>query len=198
MFARFYVIILLSFLLGYNHLLHAETIYFFVGEIEPFHNDGYVLPLDDPFDIEHARDLINYGPSIGNAIVVAYFYGDPGINRNYAGPGIPAWSWSIAYFLGFADSTAEILDGWPTEIEEGMFIGDTIGFWSYTVVKELGTFTEMQSCNCDLTLDGNVDSQDFALFAEKWRLQHNGGADMNFDQYVDMYDLAILANCWLK
>jgi hypothetical protein len=167
MFARFYVIILLSFLLGYNPHLHAETIYFFVGETEPFHNDGYVLPLYDPGDIAHARDLINYGPGIGDAIVVAYIDEGSSINRNYAGPGIPAWSWHIAYFLGFAGSTAEILDGWPTEVEEGMFGGTIIGFWGYTVVAELGTFSEMQRCNCDLTLDGNVNLQDFVLLAGK-------------------------------
>jgi len=198
MWKKYHIIIPLSLLLGLVVPLQAETIYFLVGEIYPYHNDCYVLPLEDPFDIAHARDLINYGPDIGLSIVVAYIDWGVSINRNYVSPGLPGWSWYVPQFIGFADITAEILDGWPTAVEEGMFQGSIIGFWAYTVVAELGTFSEMQKWNCDLNVDGIVNFQDFAWFASKWKMSHNGGADINFDHSVNIYDLAIFADYWLQ
>ena len=45
-------------------------------------------------------------------------------------------------FQGFADSTIEILDGWPGYVEQDVDswianTGGAIGFWTYTVVEEL-------------------------------------------------------------
>jgi hypothetical protein len=57
------------------------------------------------------------------------------------------WSWHITEFHGFADNTIEILDGWPEYVEENYSDwvkttkGDDgkgrIGFWSYTLVREV-------------------------------------------------------------
>jgi len=125
--------------------LYASTIYFQVAELgPPIHNDSYVLPLSDPQDIAYARGLIGTGPPIGlSTIVVANIEGGAdGINRDFLAPGAPLWPWHVTEFLGFADFTAEILDGWPTTVDQYFLGGDqngsaTIGFWSYSVVAEL-------------------------------------------------------------
>ena len=123
----------------------AETIFFVVSEIGPdtLHGDSYVLPLEDASDIEHARDLIANGPSVGDAIVVAEITPGPdGINRDVLAPGKPPWSWHVVNFDSFAGNTIEILDGSPTMVEEDVDFwmqntGGFIGFWGYTVTAEL-------------------------------------------------------------
>jgi len=75
--------------------VHAEIVYFLVGEWpgQKVHYDSYVLPLEDTDDIAHARDLIENGPEIGDAIAVAYIRaGSDGINRDYPAQGAPEWS----------------------------------------------------------------------------------------------------------
>lgn len=52
------------------------------------------------------------------------------------------WSWRVVSCEGFADNTIEIYDGWPTYVEEHLgdwfdITGGVIGFWSYTVTREL-------------------------------------------------------------
>lgn len=128
---------------------HAVPVFFVVAESgAPVHGDSYVLRLDAPDDISHARDLIAQGPAAGAPIVVAAIApGADGINRDVLAPGEPLWSWHITSFEGFADSTIEILDGWPTFVEEDVagWIANTggfIGFWNYTVVAELPSTPE--------------------------------------------------------
>ena len=191
----------------------AETVYFLVGEIfdPPYLNNSYVLPLTDPYDIAHARDLIEYGSGIGEAIVVASIdHWDPnnGINtnRDYLQPGIPAWSWYVTEFGGFADFTIEILDGDPSAVEDDVEwwiqnTGGLIGFWSYTVVAELGT--DLEPWNCDLTIDGIVDPNDLTWFTSHWLDSGCGhryyceGTDIDGSGEVDFKDFAIFANNWL-
>jgi len=122
----------------------AETVYFLVAETSPAHGDSYVLPLSDPADIQHARDLIRLGPALAGApIAVARIAaGSDGINRDHLSPGLPEWSWHVTQLDGFADFTIEILDGWPGFVEQDVpgWIANTngrIGFWTYTVVAEL-------------------------------------------------------------
>ena len=123
----------------------SETILFLVAEpFLPVHGDSYVLPLSDPQAIAHARDLIQFGPqNAGSPIVVAHVAeGANGINRDLLAPGAPEWSWHVTEFLGFADATIEILDGWPGFVEQDVQgwlenTGGTIGFWDYTVVSEV-------------------------------------------------------------
>lgn len=52
------------------------------------------------------------------------------------------WTWHVIEFVGFAENTIEILDGWPGFIEENVQgwidnTSGTIGFWGYTVVREI-------------------------------------------------------------
>jgi hypothetical protein len=168
----------------------AETIRFLVAEIgKPFHGDSYVLPLSDADSIAHARELIATGPDAGEAIVVAQIAkGANGINRNYLASGSPAWSWHLTEFIGFADFTTEILDGWPTYVEDDVdgWIANTnatIGFWQYTVVAEL------PSGDYDADLD--VDSNDYQV----WRAGFGGtidlSADGNGNGVVDIADYVV-------
>lgn len=123
----------------------ADPILFLVAEPEGQidHGDSYVLPLEAPEDVAHARALIEQGPAAGTSIAVATIAaGADGVNRDLRAPGAPAWSWHVTGFDGFADFTAEVLDGWPGEVERDVdaWIANTngaVGFWSYTVVEEL-------------------------------------------------------------
>ena len=50
----------------YSPAAQSETIRFLVSEFDtPVHGDSYVLPLSDPDDIAHARQVITKGPGIG-------------------------------------------------------------------------------------------------------------------------------------
>lgn len=127
-----------------SHTL-AATVYFRVAEPFPFggHHDSYVLPLSNPDDIAAARSIIAKGPlSVADRIVVARIApGADGINRNLNSP-FQTWDWHVTDFLGFAELTAEIYDGWPTFVESDVpgwmaNTGGIVGFWSYTVVSEL-------------------------------------------------------------
>jgi len=63
------------------------------------------------------------------------------INRNFLDPKFPKWSWQVSQFLGFGDYTIEVLDGSPTQLEwfDWSHGGEaTIGFWDYSVMRELG------------------------------------------------------------
>lgn len=125
-------------------VVHADVVYFLMGEYpQPgFHHDSYVLPLSDPDHIAHARALISQGPGIGEAIATARIApGADGMNGDFLAPGGPAWNWHVTEFLGFADITIEIYDGWPTFVEDDIDgwmqnTGGIVGFWSYTVIGE--------------------------------------------------------------
>jgi len=129
----------------------AEIIYFLVGEWpgQEVYHDSYVLPLEDPTAIAHARDLITLGPEVaGDPIVVAQIAaGADGINRDWLAPGHPEWSWHVTQFDTFAFATIEILDGNPQLVEDDVdgWIQNTngyIGFWGYTVIDELAEIPE--------------------------------------------------------
>jgi len=136
--------------LAISQVKAADTVYFLVAEPPGrlVHNDSYVLPLSNQQDIDHSRYLISLGTSVflGShaALVVAKVGpGKDGTNRNYVDPRFPEWSWHIVEFLEFGDRTIEVLDGNPTQLENGFdwsnYIGEyEIGFWNYTVVRELG------------------------------------------------------------
>ncbi|PYJ56874.1 MAG: hypothetical protein DME24_20965 [Verrucomicrobia bacterium] len=133
-------------------IVSAETIYFLVAEPpgRPLGNDSYVLPLSKQEDIDHARYLISLGQSVflGShaALVVAKVGpGKDGINRDYVDHRFPEWSWHVVEFRGFGDRTIEVLDGAPSYVENDpdWYLGNDgrqglIGFWNYTVVRELG------------------------------------------------------------
>jgi hypothetical protein len=151
----------LAFLLAWPVAAAAETVYFLVGEWpgQEIYGDSYVVPIEDPVDIQHARDLIALGPEVaGDPIVVAAIEaGADGINRDWLAAGAPEWSWHVTEFQSFAFGTIEILDGYPTLVESDVawWIENTnqpgepevgyIGFWSYTVIAELAPIPESSS-----------------------------------------------------
>ncbi len=142
--------------------VRAERIRFLVAELpgEVDHNDSYVVTIDeqDAAALAHARELVawvNSGANMddapdGRIVVTQMTGGADGINRDHRAPGAPAWSWHPIGEVSFADTTIEILDGWPTFVESdvGGWIANTrgdnlaevgqIGFWGYTIVEELG------------------------------------------------------------
>ena len=136
----------------------ADVVYFVVGEWpgQEIHGDSYVVPIEDPLDIQHARDLIALGPeAVGDPIVVAAIEaGADGINRDWLALGAPEWSWHVTEFQSFAFATIEIQDGWPGYVESDVagWIENTnqasapevgyIGFWSYTIIAELPPIPE--------------------------------------------------------
>jgi hypothetical protein len=131
----------------------AGPVLFVVGERVKEHGDSFVLPLEDPADIAHARDLIARGPEAAGAPLVfaEIVPGADGINRDVFAEGQPLWNWHVSKFEGFADGGIELVDGWPTFIEQDVagWMANTrrdkddpnapghIGFWSYTVVAEI-------------------------------------------------------------
>ena len=137
--------LLLGALLATAPAASAGRILFLVAEPagHVVHGDSYVLPLDDPDAVAHARALVASGPLAGAPIAVARIApGADGVNRDLRAPGAPAWSWHVTGFEGFADTTIEVLDGWPGFVEQDVAgwianTGGAIGFWSYTVVEEL-------------------------------------------------------------
>ncbi len=141
---RLFMILCLLFLLrGTSAQSAASTVYFLVGELpgHEFKYDSYVIPLSDPADIAHARDLIAYGPGIGGTVVAARISrGANDINRDYVGN--RSWSWHVSDFFGFGDTGPEVCDGWPTGVEDHLDKWlDQVGqicFYSYTIVAELG------------------------------------------------------------
>ncbi len=181
----------------------AETVLFLVAEVPgyEYHDDSYVVPLTDSDDVEHARALIA-DPYSGSGIVVAEIAaGDDGINRDYRAPGNPVWSWHCTQFLGFADCTIEILDGWPTGVESDVDgwidnTGGAIGFWSYTIVAELGA--PPVRVPGDANGDGRVDDTDAARLARYWGESGAswGMGDFSGNGIVEAADASILAANW--
>jgi hypothetical protein len=148
---------MVGFAMGFAFVTPAQAgkIQFGLAELpgDAQHGDSFVVAIDESQTelIAHARALIqwvNSGAdpenSPGATILVADIAaGADGINRNYLGAGEPLWSWHIVGTPSFGDITIEILDGWPTFVEEDVqgWIDNTngaIGFWNYTVVAELG------------------------------------------------------------
>lgn len=124
-----------------------SLVYFLVTDVDDVHGESFILPLKDPAHIETARQLIGDHES---KIVVAQISNNPNdhysLNRDLLNDG-RLWSWHITTFEGFADNTIEILDGWPSYVEDNYaaWVANTkgsgthgrIGFWNYAVVREV-------------------------------------------------------------
>lgn len=138
-------IALAALLMAAPGVARGEPIAFVVAEIpgREVQGDSYVLILEDPDDVGYARDLIRQGAGVAGTIVVARIAaGTDGVNRDVLAPGEPEWSWHITTFEGFAEITAEILDGTPSLVNADVSgwieaSGGSIGFWEYTVVSEI-------------------------------------------------------------
>lgn len=191
--------------------------YFLVAEHpgSEIHFDSYILPIpnDNPDAIAHARDLIRVGAAAGEPIILAQIQARPdGINRNMLAPGQPLWSWSIESFVSFGDTTIELIDSWPTYIEEHLQewmdgTGGSIGFWTYTVVAELDPDeVAPPTCPEDLNGDGVVNGLDLGLLLGAWGTLCVGCGelfnpppcfgDLDGDCWVSGFDLAILLAAW--
>lgn len=193
-------------ILFFANISIGETVYFLVADEE--RTESYVLPLSDSNDIAHARDLIEYGPSIGEQIVVAHVAcGGDGINRDYMSQTKRAWNWHVTEFDGFADITVEILDAWPSYLLydcQGWIsnTGGSIGFWAYTVVEELGT--DPKHWRCDFANDDMINMNDLAVLGQYW-LRNDcstpswcGGTDLNYNNIVDTTELLLCLGAWLS
>jgi hypothetical protein len=135
----------------------ARLIEFVVAELpgSAGHNDSFIVQIDDADpdqadELNHARSLVNWvqsgaaeESSPGATIVVAHIApGSDGVNRDVLAPSQPFWSWHVDQPIEFADNTIEVLDGWPTFVEQDVpgWIDNTnsfVGFWTYTIVSEL-------------------------------------------------------------
>lgn len=126
--------------------VETGIIYFLVEELTEEHGDSYVLQLSDPAHIAEARAIIagTSDPKIVLAEIAeerAGTYNNKDLNTN------SDWSWYCDEFLGFYDNTIEIYDGWPGYVEEnydewventrGNGENGVIGFWNYTVTREV-------------------------------------------------------------
>jgi hypothetical protein len=129
----------------------GELVYFQVAELpgHETHHDSFILPLSDSDDIAHARDLISLGPEKAGG-TIAFADIDPGadgINRDLLAADQHLWAWHVTRFEGFSDTGIELLDGWPSFVEQDVAgwiqnTGGKIGFWNYTVVSELPAVPE--------------------------------------------------------
>jgi hypothetical protein len=138
----------------------AGPTYFLVTERpgQVVHGDSFVVPIDDAELLAHARDLIQRGPDVvGGSILFAEIRkGSDGLNRDLLKPDKPLWNWHVSKVAGFGDIGIELLDGWPTFVESDVdgWLQNTgggvdpenpsavpetgnIGFWSYTITREL-------------------------------------------------------------
>jgi hypothetical protein len=177
-------------------------IYFLVAEANnPVNNDSYVLPLIEPNDIAHARDLITYGPSAGQPIIVATVAcGSDCINRDYLGADKPAWYWHIANFNYFSDTP---VSGYQTPVSVNWDCNSAvvIACSLYTIVDELGTDPKHWKCN--FNGDSDVDFNDFASVGNDWDNTCTapdwcGGLDFDHSGRVDYNDLWIFSESWLS
>ena len=123
-----------------------SLVYFMVAETNPVHGDAFILPLKDAGQIAEARQIIHDG---GTPIIVAEITKNNNdhysLNKDLKNN--RKWSWHITEFLGFADNTIEILDGWPEYVEDNYsdWVKTTkgpngkgrIGFWTYSLVREV-------------------------------------------------------------
>ncbi len=126
------------------------TVFFLVSEMTAEKGDSYILPLTDPAHIATARAIVADRDSEElEKLVVAKVVRSKG-NEEHLNKDLlrnVTWSWKISEFEGFYGSTIEILDGGPQDLQNDMdwWIDNTsddpdygvIGFWNYTVVREV-------------------------------------------------------------
>lgn len=139
----------------------GAPIQFLVGEpSSPQRSDSYVILIDEQDEprLQRARALVAWveaGADLAFApddriVWTEIAAGANGINRNLLAPGEPTWSWHPIGTPDFVSFTIEILDGWPSFVESDVDgwmanTGGAIGFWGYTVTREIGPVPEPNS-----------------------------------------------------
>jgi hypothetical protein len=192
--------VLATVLLGAASTARGEAIRFLVAEPgPPLHGDSFVIVLEDEADIAHARALIRDPGALEHIVYAEIEAGADGINRDHLAEGAPEWSWHVTTFIGFVESTAEILDGWPSFVESDVegWIDNTdgmIGFWTYTVTQELGPLP----CPGDIAGgDGLVGFEDLLALLSAWGpCAAPCAADLTGDGEVGFGDLLLLLSLW--
>ena len=103
------------------------------------HGDSFLIYLENRVDIDTANAIIldPKSQTIPMILLADIEKGGDGINRNVKGDG-KFWNWHVKKFITFAESTIEILDGWPIYLESDVdgwirITGGKIGFWGYTI-----------------------------------------------------------------
>jgi hypothetical protein len=185
----------------------AQTVYFLAADFDPaYRTDSYVLPLTDPNDIAHARDLIANGPAAGQPwIMIQVACGADNINRNYLSSVKHPWNWHITGFNGFVDTFPPGYYGDPAMIHHACLMTATTqgtnGFSSYTVIAELGQNPKTWQGN--LNSDGAVNLADIKILSQYWGSisctspSWCSNADINHDHFVNFADLELFADTWL-
>ena len=144
----FFLLILFLVLVSCDKDEPKEYVFFLVEDVTGTHDDSYILPLTTQADIEQARAILA-NPDEFKIIVAeitkknspAHYYPNKDLNNDRE------WSWHVSKFIGFADITVEIYDGWPEYVEDhyDAWVENTknengngvIGFWNYTVTREV-------------------------------------------------------------
>jgi hypothetical protein len=146
-------------LLSLTWACHAARIGFLVAEYpnDQVHGDSFVVTIEesDSERLAHARALVAWiesGADLetapdGRIVFTEMADGADGVNRNVLAAGEPLWSWHPVGEVDFVDISAEVYDGWPTFVEQDVaaWIANTgggVGFWGYTITKELGVVPE--------------------------------------------------------
>lgn len=122
------------------------TVYFEVSEVTPAHGESFIIGLTELSDINTARNIVAQGE---HKVIIAEIdrissranQGNFDLARN------KQWSWYVINVMDFADNSIEVLDGWPSYVEENFdaWVENTkadngkgrIGFWNYTIKREV-------------------------------------------------------------
>ena len=191
--------IILSILVAFIGTVNADEevhYYLITGSSSP--GESYALPLSSLDDI---WELTSHPDWIIFADIAPWDKHEINLNRNYAVPGAPSWSWYVTNFQGCSEVGPEICDGGPLLVEAGLFSGNTTCFWDFHVSDLIGV--DIDPWCYVLVPDCTANYLDLEIIVSHW-LESGccypdwcGGADLDVSGIVDMYDFAILAERWL-
>jgi hypothetical protein len=127
----------------------AQVVYFLIAPYPWPRDASAVIPLSEPDQISHARDLVaqvSQGTDPSQLVNpwpgIITQAGSDGINRNYQDPTLPEWSWHVSKVVGFGTDAIPELWTTLTNLESGYAkFPDKMGTnWAVpdTVVRELG------------------------------------------------------------
>jgi hypothetical protein len=148
-----------------------EPVYFVMADPSTPDHGAYILPLTNAADIAHARAVIADPDHTDAHIAVAHIAkgGQAGdyVNQDPLHAN-RLWSWRVADFVGFADTTVEIYDSWADYVESNLDAwlsetNSTIGFWSYRVVSEIGVDTEGEGEGASTTIHSADENGDYRI-----------------------------------
>jgi hypothetical protein len=112
--------------------LAAQPVYFLMEGIQGSPGpdgvpDSFLLPLTDPEQIAHAREIVEHGLEAERVLSQLVVQGGAdGINRDYRDPTLRPWSWHVVECRGFADVIIDIPGWfmWPEQLEIAISMRD--------------------------------------------------------------------------